>query len=80
MDINSYSPKVFKFRAYSNEGGELITIFENGNYWTYTLSEVRDRINKNETGTVDWSPVEEHNKRIQDGLDLFAKHFRSLWD
>jgi len=34
----------------------------------------------NKTGVVDWSPVEEHNKRIQDGLDLFAKHFRSLWD
>ena len=34
----------------------------------------------NETGTVDWSPVEKHNARVQEGLDLFAKYYLNLWD
>jgi hypothetical protein len=34
----------------------------------------------NETGTVDWSPVEKHNARVQEGLDLFAKYYLNLCD
>lgn len=34
----------------------------------------------NETGTIDWSPVEKHNARVQEGLDLFAKYYLNLWD
>lgn len=33
----------------------------------------------NETGTVDWTPVREHEKRVQEGLDLFAKYYWNLW-
>jgi hypothetical protein len=28
----------------------------------------------------DGDGLELHEKRIQEGLDLFAKYFRSLWD
>ena len=28
----------------------------------------------------DWTPVEKHRERVQEGLDLFAKHYLSLWD
>ena len=28
----------------------------------------------------DWTPVEEHRVRVQEGLDLFAKYYISLWD
>jgi hypothetical protein len=28
----------------------------------------------------DYVGVQEHNRRIQEGLDLFAKYFRDLWD
>ena len=34
----------------------------------------------NETGTVDWSPLEDHSKRVQEGLELFAKYYQNLWD
>jgi hypothetical protein len=34
----------------------------------------------NETGTVDWSPLEEHSKRVQEGLILFATYYQNLWD
>lgn len=34
----------------------------------------------NETGTIDYTPVEEHNKKIQEGLNLFAKYYQNLWD
>lgn len=27
----------------------------------------------------DFTPCEEHRKKVQDGLDLFAKHFYDLW-
>jgi len=33
----------------------------------------------NKIGTVDFSPVDEHNNKVQEGLNLFAKHYRSLW-
>jgi hypothetical protein len=29
---------------------------------------------------LDWTPVLNHEKRIQEGFDLFGKHFRNLWD
>lgn len=28
----------------------------------------------------DWTPVEEHERKLQEGFDLFGKHFRELWD
>lgn len=28
----------------------------------------------------DYSPIDEHNKKVQEGLDLFAKHYQDLWD
>jgi hypothetical protein len=28
----------------------------------------------------DWSPVLQHQKRLQEGFDLFGKHFLDLWD
>lgn len=28
----------------------------------------------------DWTPCEEHYKKVQEGLDLFAKHYQNLWD
>lgn len=34
----------------------------------------------NETGTIDWTPVQEHNNKVQEGLELFAKYYVSLWD
>lgn len=34
----------------------------------------------NETGTVDWSPIHKHNEQVQEGLLLFAKYYRNLWD
>ena len=29
---------------------------------------------------VDYAGLQEHERRIQEGLELFGKHFRSLWD
>jgi hypothetical protein len=34
----------------------------------------------NTTGTVDWSPIENHRKKVQEGLELFAKYYLHLWD
>ena len=34
----------------------------------------------NEKGTIDWTLVDEHNKRVQEGLDLFSKYYQNLWD
>lgn len=28
----------------------------------------------------DYTPIEEHEKRVQEGLDLFAKYYQNLWD
>jgi hypothetical protein len=41
---------------------------------------VRHLESLNTTGTIDRSKSEEHHKRIVEGLELFAKYFRSLWD
>lgn len=30
--------------------------------------------------SIDWSPCNEHNKRVQEGFDLFGRYFLSLWD
>lgn len=29
---------------------------------------------------TDYVGIEKHNERIQEGLDLFGKHYRNLWD
>lgn len=29
---------------------------------------------------IDWTPVHEHEKRVDRGFELFGKHFRNLWD
>lgn len=34
----------------------------------------------NKTGTIDFSPVTEHTKKVDEGLELFAKYYRGLWD
>lgn len=34
----------------------------------------------NTTGTVDWSPIKNHQDKVQEGLDLFAKYYVDLWD
>tara|TARA_Y100000593_G_scaffold42861_1_gene82056 strand:- start:26128 stop:26760 length:633 start_codon:yes stop_codon:yes gene_type:complete len=28
----------------------------------------------------DYTPIEEHRKKVQEGLDLFAKYYENLWD
>lgn len=28
----------------------------------------------------DYSPLDEHGKRVQEGFELFGKHFRDIWD
>ncbi len=28
----------------------------------------------------DWTPCEEHEKKVREGLDLFSKHYLNLWD
>lgn len=34
----------------------------------------------NETGTIDRTPVEKHQAKVQEGLGLFAKYYMNLWD
>lgn len=29
---------------------------------------------------IDWSPVFNHEKRVDEGFELFGKYFRNLWD
>jgi len=29
---------------------------------------------------VDWSPVTDHERRVQAGFELFGKYFQNLWD
>ena len=29
---------------------------------------------------IDWSPIYEHNKRLQEGFNLFGKYYQDLWD
>lgn len=29
---------------------------------------------------IDWTPVYDHEKRVDRGFELFGRHFRSLWD
>lgn len=42
--------------------------------------DVRCTKGPNDTFKVDMKGMAKHNKKIQDGLDLFGKYFRSLWD
>ena len=35
---------------------------------------------KNKTGSIDFSDIEKHNDKVQEGLDLFAKYYMNLWD
>lgn len=28
---------------------------------------------------IDWTPLENHKRRLQEGFDLFAKHYEHLW-
>lgn len=39
-----------------------------------------DRLNKGTGGKYDFEARKKHDERIQEGLDLFGKHFRNLWD
>lgn len=47
------------------------------------VTEVSDRgirfsaVDKRE---IDWTPVNEHAKKLQEGFELFGKHFQDLWD
>ncbi|MFY9240970.1 MAG: hypothetical protein WAO78_19230 [Roseovarius sp.] len=34
----------------------------------------------NKTGTVDYTECHAHSSKVQEGLDLFAKYYRHLWD
>ena len=34
----------------------------------------------NQTGVIDWTPVREHNKKVEEGLMLFAQYYTDLWD
>lgn len=45
--------------------------YENG-YKTYT--------SLNKTGTIDTSERDAHYDKLQDGFNLFGKHYQSLWD
>lgn len=45
------------------------------------FDEILNKINSGKTKTVfDYQSWETHNKKIQEGLDLFAKYFMKLWD
>lgn len=45
------------------------------------IDEMLDKVNRRATGgRFDYTALEKHNEKIQEGLDLFGKHFRSLWD
>lgn len=34
----------------------------------------------NKTGTIDRSPIIEHNNKVEKGLLLFSEYYRNLWD
>lgn len=62
------NPKyVFKEIKYKDENGKEIDAFESVD------------LNKENTW-FDQAGLMMHNARIQEGLDLFAKYYRSLWD
>jgi len=29
---------------------------------------------------IDWSPIEAHQRRLQEGFELFGKHYENLWE
>lgn len=33
-----------------------------------------------DTSKIDWTPIIEHQERVQKGVDMFAKYYRNLWD
>ncbi len=45
-----------------------------------TGSEFVDRISNGSGGKYDHEARKKYDEKIQEGLDLFAKHFRNLWD
>jgi len=48
-----------------------IVVEVNDNYVSYSSADERK---------VDFTPVFEHTKRVDEGFELFGKHFRNLWD
>lgn len=58
--------------VYSDGYDKRFRVTKSDGYTTYSPM--------NETGTVDWAPLEEHHERVQKGLSLFAEHYQSLWD
>lgn len=45
-----------------------------------TGSDFVDRINKGTGGKYDYEARKKHDEKIQEGLELFGKYFRNLWD
>ena len=73
---------------------EIIWVFENSDkvppavysddydhrYEVTEIDGMKAYISMNKIGTIDLSDREAHNKRVQAGLDLFAKYYLSMWD
>lgn len=59
------------YPIYSNDYDKRYRVIENDKYITCE--------SMNKTGTVDWSPVIDHQNKVQEGLDLFAKYYWNLW-
>lgn len=53
-----------------------------GTYTTMTgkQEELYKMVSKDNGAWTDYTGIELHEQRIQEGLDLFAKYYRSLWD
>lgn len=45
-----------------------------------TGSEFIERINRGSGGKYDFEARKKYDEKVQEGLDLFSKHFRNLWD
>ena len=53
----------------------------------YDHRQIVTSVNERSTGydvmdkrPIDWTPCVEHNKRVQEGFELFGKYFLNLWD
>ena len=52
--------------------------------WEYVVSKTSEFVQvvegPNNTFTIDSEGIENHYKKIQEGIDLFAKYYMNLWD
>lgn len=48
-----------------------IVVKKTGDYVTFKAADPRP---------IDWTPVFEHERKVDEGFELFGKYFRNLWD